>query len=206
MVQGGASQAPDRRVSRVAWWLFAPPFVVAALQWWLITLAEKDPTPLQPLAAAAAPTGGAGSLLWQASLPFLAVLLVLALLVLVARWSWRRFGGARVIPVAAVLWLMMWAGAALAVGYRHIDRTNRQALPERMATVLNARAQEASPRGVGGAQALLRVSGLEVPQRVLLEEADAARLPAGTPVTLSLARGRFGSIYVTGWKIEAPQR
>lgn len=206
MVQGGVSAAPDRRASRVAWWLFAPPFAVAALRWWLTTLAEKDTTPLQLLTAASAPAGGPVGLLWQASWPFLLALGVLTLLVLAARWSWRRFGGARVIRVAAVLWLLMWAGSALAVAYRHIDRTNRQALPEASATVLNARAQEASARGVGGAQALLRVQGLEAPQRVLLEEADAARLPAGTPVTLSLARGRFGSTYVTGWKIEAPQR
>ena len=206
MLQGGASPAPDRRAARVAWWLFAPPFGAAALHWLLTTLAEKDPTPLQPLTSAAAPAGGPASLLWQASWPFLLAIGVLVLLVLAARWSWRRFGGARVIRVAALSWLLIWAASALAIGYRYVDRTNREALPEAVATVLNARPQEASARGVGGAQALLRVQGYELPQRVLLEEADAARLPAGTLVTLMLARGSFGTLYLTGWRIEAPQR
>ncbi len=208
MHQGGASPAPDRRASRVAWWLFAPPFAAAALHWWLTTLAEKEPTSLQPLAAAAAPGGGPASLLWQASWPFLLAMGVLALLVLAGRWSWRRFGGARVMRVSALLWLLIWVAAAMAIGYRFVDRTSRQTLPEASATVLNARAQEASARGVGGAQALLRVQGFELPQRVLLEEADAAKLPAGTLVSLMLVRGRFGTIYVTGWRIDLnlPQR
>ncbi|MGB3069189.1 MAG: hypothetical protein WBC18_11600 [Ottowia sp.] len=197
---GGASAASDRRTLRTTWLLFAPPFAVAALHWWLTTLSEKDPAPLQVLSAAAAPVGGPGSLLWQASLPFIQAVVALALLVLAARWSWRRFGRARMISVAAGLWLALWACAAGAVSYRYLDRTGRQALPGRGATVLQASEQPASARSVGGAKVLLRVQGFEVPQSVLLEGAEATRLPAGTPVDLSLARGRFGQVYVTGWK------
>lgn len=204
MAQGGAaSAADDRRTLRATWWLFAPPFAVAALHWWLTTLSEKDPAPLQALSPTGAPTGGAGSLLLQASLPFLATVAVLALLLLAAGWSWRRFGRARMVPAAAGLWLLLWSAAAVAVGYRYIDRTDRQALPERVATVLQASEQPASARGPGGAKVLLRVQGFEVPQSVLLEDADAARLPAGIPVNLSLARGRFGKVYVTGWHLAA---
>ena len=204
MIRGGAASAEgDRRTLRLTWGLFAPPFVVAALHWWLTTLSEKDPTPLQALSPAGAPAGGTGSLLLQASLPFLVTVAVLALLLLAAWWSWRRFGRARMAPAAAGLWLLLWSAAAVAVGYRYLDRTDRQALPECTASVLQASEQAASARGPGGAKVLLRVQGFEVPQSVLLEEADAARLPAGAAVNLSLARGRFGKVYVTGWRLAA---
>ncbi len=202
MAHGRAdASAAERGRLRAAWLLFAPPCTVAALLWVLTTLAEKDPASLQLLSAAPPPSGGAASLMLQASLPFVLAVLMLALLALVAWWSWRRFGGARVLRVAAVLWVLLWAGAATAVAYRYLDRAGRQALPALTATVLQASEQPPTTRGVGGARALLRVPGFDVPQRVLLEEANAARLGTGTPVTLSLARGRFGSLYVTGWQI-----
>ncbi len=198
---GGASGVAERGCLRAAWLLFAPPFSVAALNWWLTTLSEEDPTPLQALRPAAAPTEGPGSLLLQASLPFLWTVAVLMLLALAAWWARRRFGTARMMAVATGLWVLLWTGTALAVGYRYLDRTDRQVLPERTATVLQASEQKASTRTLGGAKALLRVEGFEVPQGVLLEEAEAASLAAGGSLTLSLARGRFGGTYVTGWRI-----
>ncbi|WP_028601622.1 hypothetical protein [Ottowia thiooxydans] len=199
------SPAAERRTARAAWVLFAPPFAVAALQWWLATLSQKDTTPLQALrAAGASHESGVGSLMLQASGPFLWMVAVLVLTVLVARWSWRRYGGPRVIRVAAVLWVLMCAAALLAVGYAYLNRMGREAAPARTAIVIQARTQTASERSPGGAVVLARVPGLEAPQSVLLEEADAARLPAGTPVTLSLAQGRFSGLYVTDWRIEAP--
>lgn len=201
MKQGdAASTVGERRALRVTWLLFAPPFAAAAFHWWLTTLSEKDDTPLQAMRAAEAPVQGTGSLLMQASLPFLTTAGGLALLLLAVWWGWRRLGGARMIPVMTGLWILLWAGVVLAVGYRYLDRTDRQALPEHAATVLQASTQQASARGVGGAKVLLRVAGFSSPQSVLLEEADAERLSNGTAITLSMARGRFGGMYVTGWK------
>lgn len=196
---GAASAATERRTLRATWLLFAPPFAAAALHWWLNTLREKDPTSLQVMSAVEASTPGTGSLLLQASLPFLSTVGVLGFLLLAAWWGWRRFGASRMIPTMTALWLLVWAAAMLAVGYRYLDRTDRQALPTRSAKVIQAGAQKASARGVGGAKALLRVEGFSSPQSVLLEEAEAANLPAGSELTLSLARGRFGGWYVTGW-------
>lgn len=197
--------AVERRTARAAWLIFAPPFAAAGLQWWLTTLSQKDTTPLQALKAANAPgEAGTGSLMLQASEPFLWALAVVVGTVLVARWSWRRFGGAKVVRVASILWVLLWAVAALAIAYLYLNRSGREAIAPRTATVLQARPQPASPRGVGGAVVLARVPELEAPQSVLLEEADADRLPPGTPVTLSLAKGKFSGLYVTDWRIQAP--
>ena len=183
--------------------LFAPPITAAALHWLLDSLAEKESVSLQALVAAAPPTGGPTSLMLQASLPFLGVALGLALLSLMARWVWRRFGPAWAIRAGVVLWILLWSGVALALGYRHLDRSQRQPLPELAATVLQASAQAPSTRGVGGARVLVRVPGFDVPQRTLLESADAASLPVGASVALAVERGRFGGIYVTGWSVGA---
>ncbi|MBH1963170.1 MAG: hypothetical protein I8H77_02480 [Comamonadaceae bacterium] len=197
--------AVERRTARAAWLLFTPPFAAAGLQWWLATLSQKDTTPLQALKAASAPgEGGMGSLMLQASEPFLWAVAVVVATLLITRWSWRRYGGARVVRVASALWILLWAAAALAIAYSYLNRSGREAIPARTVTVLQARPQPASERGVGGAVVLARVPDLTVPQSVLLEEADADRMPPGTPVTLSLAKGKFSGLYVTDWRIEAP--
>ncbi|MET4579003.1 hypothetical protein [Ottowia thiooxydans] len=197
--------AVERRTARSAWLLFAPPFAAAGLQWWLGTLSQKDTTPLQALKAANSPgEGSVRSLMLQASEPFLWALAGVVLTVLIARWSWRRFGSAKVVRVSSCLWILLWAAAALAIVYLYLNRSGREAIPARTATVLQARPQQASERGVGGAVVLVRVPELAAPQSVLLEEADPGRMPPGTPVTLSLAKGKFSGLYVTDWRIEAP--
>ena len=197
--------AVERRTARAAWLLFAPPFAAAGLQWCLATLNQKDTTPLQALKAAGAPgEGGVGSLMLQASGPFLWALALVVITLLIVRWSWRRFGAAKVRRVAFGLWILLWAAAALAITYFYLNRSGREAIAERTATVLQARPQPASARGVGGAVVLVRVPELAVPQSVLLEEADADRMPPGTPVTLSLAKGKFSGLFVTDWRIQAP--
>ncbi len=192
--------APDAGATRTAWLLFAPPFGFAALRWWTRVRAGQEPGSWQRLRPADVAEAASGSLLWQASQPFVLALLALALAALLLWLAVRRVGWARVRPLAAGAWIALWLAAAAATGAQHVNRAARQALPAQIATVLQARAQAPTGRGPGGAEVLLRVPGFEAPQSVLLELAEAAALPAGSQLRLALARGRFGGHYVTGWQ------
>lgn len=205
MTSTGASDPTPRhghgQATRTAWLLFAPPFVVVALRMWTRAQAEQDAGAWQPLRAAADSAAKPGSLLWQASQPFVFTLLALVLLALIGWALLRRFGWRRLRPLAAGAWVAVWTLAAAALLAQHANRFARQPLPAQTATVLQARAQAPTERGPGGAEALLRVPGFAAPQSVLLEDASVAQLPAGTRVQLALARGRLAGHYVTGWRL-----
>lgn len=186
--------------SRGAWLLFAPPLAFAALRWWTRLQADQDLGSWQRLRPADAAQAAPGSLLWQASQPFVLGLLALALSALILWLALRRFGWRRVRPVVAACWAGLWIAAIGATGWQHLNRATRQPLPSQAATVLQARAQPPTARGPGGAEVLLRAPGFDAPQSVLLEQAEAAALPAGAQLRLDLARGRFGGHYVTGWR------
>ena len=201
---GPSEHAPRGSHTCTAWLLFAPPFTFAALRWWTRLQAELEPASWQPLRAADAPDAAAANLLWQASLPFALTLAALTLAGLILWVALRRFGWRRVRPVAVFLWVFLWLGAVAAAGGQHLNRAARQALPPQTASVLQARAQAPTERGVGGAEVLLRLPGFDAPQSVLLELAQVGALPPGTRVQLALARGRFGGHYVTGWQLAPP--
>lgn len=190
--------------SRGAWLLFAPLLAFAALRWWTRLQTDQDLGSWQRLRPADAAQAAPGSLLWQASWPFVLTASVLLLVALVVWLALRRFGWRRVRPVAAACWAGLWLAAIGATGCQHLNRTARQPLPPQTATVLQARTQPPTARGPGGAEVLLRMPGFEAPQGVLLEQADVAALPPGTRLQLALARGRLGGRYVTGWHVAQP--
>jgi hypothetical protein len=193
----------ERASTRTAWLVFAPPFAVLLLRFWLQTLAEQWPS-AQPLQAApvvddaAALAHATGAVMWQAARPVvlalaLASVLLLALWLAVRAWGWRR-----TTPWLLRLWLLACALAAAGLGLSHFNRAALQPLPEVVATVVQARPQASSERGPGGALTVLTLPGDTAPRRTLLEGADARALPPGRPLRLARARGRLWGDYVTG--------
>lgn len=190
--------------TRLAWLLFAPPFLVTALHFVLGTLAERWPS-MQPLVRASAAGDGrtaldeaTAQLLWQASAPVLAVLGGLLLAALLAWAVLRTWGWRRVRPWATRAWVLAWTLAAAGLLLSHANRAALQPARTVPATVLQARPQASSERGPGGALALLTLAGEAQPRRVLLEGADPGALHPGQTLTLRHARGRFWGDYVTG--------
>jgi hypothetical protein len=68
------------------------------------------------------------------------------------------------------------------------------------ARVVTARFKPASLRGLGGTELVLQVSGLEIPQRLLIDDARAVPLKPGDTLALQFAPGRFSGLFVTGWQ------
>ena len=196
--------------TRTAWLVFAPPFAVLLLRFWLNTLAESGPD-AQPLRAVQALGDGTlpaddaiATLVWQAALPALLTLAVAVALGLLWRASVRRWGWPRVRPWLLLIWpaLCALAGAGLALQY--LNGARLEALPDADARVVQARAQPASERGPGGALVVLTLAGDPTPRRVLLPDADVRALPPGQVLRLQRARGRFWGEFVTGSDAPAP--
>ncbi len=200
---GGRSQL-------AAWLLFAPPLLMAGLRWLLQQADDRvtaTPAPaLAPVATASSPL----DLVWPV-LVALAVLLALGLLV--RRIGWRRF-----MPVLGVVWALFWLAACGALLRQHFNREGLflqradavevsppdPSVPLVPARVVAARFKPPSERGVGGTELVLELAGIELPQRVLLDDARAAVLKPGDGLTLRLAPGRFGGQFVTGWQPVPP--
>ena len=195
---------------RTAWLLFAPPALTVAVRW-LLQLADdrQSATPalaLVPVSTAA----GALDLLWP-------VALVLALLV-AAGLVLRRMGWRRAVPVLATLWVLLWLAGSGAMLQRQL---NRQGLflqsmrasaaapaehPEElvMAQIVTSQFKPPSLRGLGGTELVLQVAGLQIPQRLLIDDARAATLKPGATLVLQVAPGRFSGLFVTGWQALPP--
>jgi hypothetical protein len=184
---------------------FGPPLaVLGLLRFWLNTLAERwhAAQPFRDVAVLGngqlAPDDSLGVLMWQASWPLLLTggLIALALVILfvtVRQWGWPN-----VRPWATALWLIVWSMAASGLALHHLNRAELQALPDITATVVQARPQPTTERGLGGALTVLTLPGDPAPRRVLLEGADPRALHPGAPLRLQRARGRFWGEYVTG--------
>jgi hypothetical protein len=185
---------------------FGPPLaVLGLLRYWLDTLAERwhAAQPLRDVTVLGngqlAPDESIGVLMWQASWPALltVVLMGVAIALLVA--SVRQWGWPGVKPWAAALWLIGWSMAASVLALHHLNRAALQPLPEVTATVMQARPQPTTERGLGGALTVLTLPDApQTPRRVLLEGADPRALRPGTPLRLQRAQGRFWGEYVTG--------
>jgi hypothetical protein len=72
------------------------------------------------------------------------------------------------------------------------------------ARVVTARFKPASLRSLGGTELVLQVRGLEIPQRLLIDDARAAALKPGDALALQFAPGRFSGLFVTGWQAAPP--
>jgi hypothetical protein len=57
-----------------------------------------------------------------------------------------------------------------------------------------------SLRGLGGTELVLQVSGLAIPQRLLIDDAKATILRPGDTLALQFTPGRFSGLFVTGWQ------
>ena len=205
---GGRSQL-------AAWLLFAPPLLMAGLRWLLQQADDRvSATPAPALVPVATTT--TLELVWPA-LVALAVLVALGLLV--RRIGWRRF-----MPVLGVAWALFWLAACGALLQQHFNReglvlqgvdaaavsssapaaTIAPAATVLQAKVVTVKFKPPSARSLGGTELVLQVTGLEVPQRLLLNDAKAASLKPGDALTLQLVPGRFKGQFVVGWQQAMP--
>ncbi|CAM3611178.1 hypothetical protein POHY109586_16235 [Polaromonas hydrogenivorans] len=187
---------------RTAWLLFGPPAFMVAVRW-LLQLADdrQNATPALSLAPVSTTTGML-DLLWPVALA-LAVLVAAGLVI-------RRLGWRRVMPVIGGAWLLLWLFGSGAMLERHL---NRQGLflqgmnaaataPSAPVTarIVTTKFKPPSLRSLGGTELVLQVAGLEIPQRLLIDDARAAPLKLGDTVALQIAPGRFSGLFVTGWQ------
>ena len=184
---------------RTAWLLFAPPAAMVGLGW-LLQLADdrQSALPALPLVPVATTTG-AMDLLWPVALG-IAVLTV-------AAWLLRRVGWRRAMPAVGLVWLLLWLVGSGALLQRHLNReglflqgVNPSASAPVAARVLTSRFKPASLRAMGGTELVLRVPGLALPQRLLIDDVLARPLKAGDRLALQFAKGRFSGLFVTGWQ------
>jgi hypothetical protein len=190
---------------RTAWLIFGPPAFMVAVRW-LLQLADdrQSATPALSLVPVSTTTGTL-DLLWP-------VAVVLAAL-LAAGLVMRRMGWRRVMPVLGAAWLLLWLLGSGAMLERHLNRqglflqgmTASAAAPAAPAAPVRARVvtskfKPPSLRSLGGTELVLQVHGLDIPQRLLIDDEKAAPLQPGDTLALQLAPGRFSGLFVTGWQ------
>ena len=66
--------------------------------------------------------------------------------------------------------------------------------------MVTAKFKPPNARSLGGTELVLQVAGVEVPQRLLLNDPRAASLKPGDALTLQLVPGRFKGQFVVGWQ------
>lgn len=186
------------RTQRTAWWLFAPPALLAALRAWQQRQAERVPLPAAwPLKELPPPQATALDLL----LPALGGLAVVLLLVGGLWWLVRWGQGRAVRAGLLVAWVLACVAGAAALLLGAQNLRNLQAQPPVQAQVLGSRAVPPSLRGTGGTELILRVEGLAQPQQSIISDPQAATWPQGQRLQLQWARGRIHGLYVTGWHL-----
>ncbi|CDS51799.1 hypothetical protein [Polaromonas sp. CG9_12] len=184
---------------RTAWLIFGPPAFMVAVRWLLQLVDDRQNTvPALPLVPVST-TAGTLDLLWPLALA-LAVLVAAGLVIY--RLGWRR-----VMPVIGGAWLLLWLLGSGALLQRHLNRQGlvlqgmTAAAPAPVqARVVSVRFKPASLRSLGGTELVLQVGGLDIPNRLLLDDAGAAALKPGDTLALQLVPGRFGGLFVTGWQ------
>ena len=190
---------PGTSAGRIGWLLFGPPALLVVVRGVLELLNDRQNAifalPLSPVST----TSGPMELLWPI-IALLAVLVAVGLLL-------RRLGWRRVMPVLAAVWLLLWLAGSAALVQRHL---NRQGLflhgitlsaATDSARVVTRQLKPASLRSLGGTELVLQVKSLEIPQRLLINDARASELKPGDVLALQLAPGRFGGLFVTGWQV-----
>ena len=186
------------RAQRTAWWLFAPPALLAALRWWLQWQAERHPGPpawrLSPLPP---PQATALDLLLPGLAVLAAVFVAAALLVLLA----RRRGGAAVRRVLLGAWVLACLAGGAALGLHAANLQGLQAQPPAQAQVLGSRARVPHLHSTGGTELELRIEGVPAAQQVLIDAPEAATWASGQRLELQRAQGRWYGHYATGWRL-----
>jgi len=75
--------------------------------------------------------------------------------------------------------------------------------PPVVATVVTSQSKMPNLHSLGGTELVLQVPGLPIPQRLLIDDPQAAPLKTGDRLALQLAPGRFSGLFVTGWQMPA---
>lgn len=188
---------------RTAWLIFGPPAFMVAVRWLLQMMEDRENiVPALPLAPVST-TAGTLDLLWPVAV---ALALLVAAGLVIHRLGWRR-----VMPVIGAAWLLLWLLGSGAMLQRHLNRQGlvlqgmTAAAPAPVkAWVVTTQFKPASLRSLGGTELVLQIDGLEIPNRLLIDDARAAPLKPGDTVALQLAPGRFGGLFVTGWQAALP--
>lgn len=187
---------------RTAWLIFGPPAFMVAVRWW-VQLADDRLSTIPALALVpVSTTTGLPDLLWP-------VAVVLALLV-AAGGVIYRLGWQRVMPVIGAVWVLLWLAGSGAMLERHFNQQGlflqamrapaaASAAPA-TARVVTSKFKPPSLRSLGGTELVLQVSGLEIPQRLLIDDARAAPLKPGDTLALQFSPGRFSGRFVTAWQ------
>ena len=191
---------------RTAWLIFGPPAFMVAVRW-LVQLADDRQNTIPALALVpVSTTTGLADLLWP-------VAVVLALLI-AAGGVIYRLGWQRVMPAIGAVWLLLWLAGSGAMLERHLNQqglflqdmrasppasTASSAAPV-AARVVTSKFKPPSLRSLGGTELVLQVTGLEVPQRLLIDDARAAPLKPGDTLALQVSPGRFSGQFVTAWQ------
>jgi hypothetical protein len=192
-----------------AWLLFAPPAVMAGLRWVLQSISDRQSAiPALPLVPVST-TDGPLALLWP-------VALVLALLA-AAVLALRRIGWRRSLPVLGGLWIALWLYGSAAFLQRHLNSQGMflqdgaaasasasAGVAPVTAKVVTSQFKMPNLHSLGGTELVLQVSGLEIPQRLLIGDPQAAQLKPGDALALQVAPGRFSGRFVTDWKTLLP--
>ena len=190
---------PGTSAGRIGWLLFGPPALMAVVRAFLQLLNDRENAisalPLSPVSI----TSGVMELLWP-------VVVVLAVLV-AGGLLLRRLGWRRVMPFLGAVWLLLWLAGSAALVQRHLNRQGLflQDITLSAATdsarVVTSQFKPASLRSLGGTELVLKVKSLEIPQRLLINDAKASALKPGDVLALQLVPGRFGGLFVTGWQV-----
>ena len=195
----GTGAATGASSGRIGWLLFGPPALMVVVRGLLELLSDRENAIAALALSPVSTTSGSMELLW-AIVALLAVLLTGGLLL-------RRMGWRRVMPALGAVWLLLWLAGSAALVQRHL---NRQGLflhgmtlsaATDSARVVTSQLKPASLRSLGGTELVLQVKSLEIPQRLLINDAKASALKPGDVLALKLASGRFGGLFVTGWQV-----
>ncbi len=172
---------------------------------WILQLFtdRQSATPALPLVPVGTTTGLL-DLLWPVAL----VLVLLA----GAVWGLRRIGSRRALVVLGAAWLLLGLAGSAAMLQRYLNSQGLFLQPGAVvsaaplpvvATVVNSQSKMPNLHSLGGTELVLQVPGLPIPQRLLIDDPQAAPLKTGDALALQLVSGRFSGLFVTGWQMPA---
>lgn len=185
-----------------AWLLFGPPVLMVGVRWILQLFTDRqNATPALPLLPVGTTTGLL-DLLWPVALG----LLVLA----GAVWGLRRIGTRRALTVLGAAWLLLGLAGSAAMVQRYLNNQGLFLQPSGVmssapspvaARVVTSQSKMPNLHSLGGTELVLQVPGLVIPQRLLIDDPQAALLKSGDTLALQLTPGRFSGQFVIGWQI-----
>ena len=218
------------RSQLTAWLLFAPPLLMAGLRWLLQQADDRVSATPAPALVPVATTSTTLELVWPALLALAVLVALGLLVrrigwrrfmpVLGVAWAlfWLAACGALlqqhfnreglILQGADVAALSADSSSSSSSAPAAPDAPAEAEAPApdastatvAQARVVTAKFKPPSARSLGGTELVLQVAGLEVPQRLLLNDAKAAALKPGDALAVQLVPGRFKGQFVVGWR------